>query len=565
MRIRSLLYNQNYFRLLPYLCLIISNLPIITLKYPGGDDWFFELVRVSEFKTALEGGQYPPFWGSNLYGGYGSPIFLFYAPLHMCIATFCSYITGGIANGSVLALILISIVGLFAVKLTANSILREINFVNETACRVAVYLFILNPYFIEDKLIRNANAEYTALCIFPFALYGIFILGCRPLKGFLIISISLALTILSHNLTALILATVASILSIVLYVSKKKRKILLLSFAAILLGLGISAFFWMPAIYYKSLVHIDQMVTGKFDFRNNFQSLGSIYNPKDIFSISLLIPVIIISSLVALFDSWNKQLNRIKIIHIALLIFAVLLIFLQFESSKFIWESIAYLPLFQFPWRMRGPLAIFSSLLVTISFAYYYRGKSSRYVKHREILLFIFCVTYAIPFLLSSKPLPDKMLKKIPTMINSEFLKNNNMPATVGDEYLPKSACPTIWYERPSSMIVIQNPPDVIINIIEDKGTRITLKTSSEVETTIHIARWYFPMWRCLINGSRRDVKENEFGTLSIVVPPGSNQIVLMLFPPVLRQFGLWLSVLSFCMWCFTAFRLRFLVHNLTI
>ena len=97
----------------------------------------------------------------------------------------------------------------------------------------------------------------------------------------------------------------------------------------------------------------------------------------------------------------------------------------------------------------------------------------------------------------------------------------------------------------------------MIINIIEDKGTRITLETSSEVEATIHIARWYFPMWRCLINRSRHDVKEDEFGTLSIFVPPCSNQIVLMLFPSVLMTIWIVVECLEFLYVVFHSFPVK--------
>jgi hypothetical protein len=72
-------------------------------------------------------------------------------------------------------------------------------FKNEAASRIAIYFFILNPYLLGDKLLRNANAEYTALCLLPLTLYGLLVIGRRLRTGSLILSISLALTITAHT------------------------------------------------------------------------------------------------------------------------------------------------------------------------------------------------------------------------------------------------------------------------------------------------------------------------------------------------------------------------------
>lgn len=46
-------------RLLPFLALVVSSLPLLSLKVPEGHDWLYELVRVSEFKTAVINGHFP--------------------------------------------------------------------------------------------------------------------------------------------------------------------------------------------------------------------------------------------------------------------------------------------------------------------------------------------------------------------------------------------------------------------------------------------------------------------------------------------------------------------------
>ena len=46
-----------------------------SLWFPQGHDWKYGVARTAEYLHALQDGQFPPFWASNFYGGYGSPSF----------------------------------------------------------------------------------------------------------------------------------------------------------------------------------------------------------------------------------------------------------------------------------------------------------------------------------------------------------------------------------------------------------------------------------------------------------------------------------------------------------
>lgn len=87
---------------LPYFYLIIAfffcSLPYLVHGYPQADDSALGLFRVKEFQLALAHNQLPPYWADNLYGGYGSPIFIFYAPLYMFVATIFYLLTGSIIS-----------------------------------------------------------------------------------------------------------------------------------------------------------------------------------------------------------------------------------------------------------------------------------------------------------------------------------------------------------------------------------------------------------------------------------------------------------------------------------
>ena len=99
-----------------------------------GHDWIFELVRLAEFRHAVAAGQIPPFWAPDLYGGFGSPIFLFYPPLYLTTASLLGFSGDPIASASG-ALCLFSVAGI----VLTWEFLRRI--AGEAAARLGVIFF----------------------------------------------------------------------------------------------------------------------------------------------------------------------------------------------------------------------------------------------------------------------------------------------------------------------------------------------------------------------------------------------------------------------------------------
>src|SRR5439155_1573412 len=67
-----------------------------------------------------------------------------------------------------------------------------------------------HPYLLGDAWLRNADAEYTALCLAPFALAGLLRARAQPRSAVLWIAAGLALVVLAHNLSGLWLAAVCA-------------------------------------------------------------------------------------------------------------------------------------------------------------------------------------------------------------------------------------------------------------------------------------------------------------------------------------------------------------------
>ncbi|MFZ2168111.1 MAG: 6-pyruvoyl-tetrahydropterin synthase-related protein [Methylococcaceae bacterium] len=500
--------------------------------------------------------QLPPYWAENLYGGYGSPIFLFYAPLYMLVATIFYLVTGSIIGGSILAISFFTVVGALGVYLLVQEMLGEKTYVNQCAARIGSYFFILNPYLIGDKLIRIANSEYTALCLAPISLYGLVRIKQEPLKGSLILAAGLALGILAHNLTSLIIAAMLITLASILYWGNERKQIWLFILGGIILGLLLSAFFWLPALYYKSLTHTEQLTQGRYDFHAQFKALSKFFTNSDYFSMGLLNLWIIIQSAAILWTQRNEEKTAKITLAKTFLIFALLFIFLQTKLSLPLWENISYLALFQFPWRMMGPLALVISILAGLLLPLYYKNNNYKSLNKLELSLLILCIINILPLLVVNLPLSESMIKDLTSKFETKNIKTMILTSTEVDEYLPKSARIKLkHYANEFSPLILGETAEYGTTIIKESGTEIILETNSSNPVQLELKRWFFPDWKCSINGREQPVNISNNGLISIKIPAGQNRISLKLYPPLLRRIFTWISLSSLIVWILLAIK----------
>jgi hypothetical protein len=535
-----------------FVAFIASSAPLLTLRFPEGHDWNFELVRVAQFKSAMMNGQLPPYWAEDLYGGYGSPIFLFYAPLFCFVSALCSFATGSIASGSTLALLLFTLIGTLSMKLLVQEALGEGSTENVAASRIAACCFILNPYLMGDKLLRNANAEYAALCLLPLVLYGLVMVGRKPKLGALLLSAGLALTILAHNLTALIAISLVCSIALMLYQHERKRSVWAMIFVGIVVGLGLSAFFWIPALFYKSLVSIEQMMTGKFDYHVNFPKAHALL-AGEFYSIGILLPCLLIFLSRRHGSDWvGKRLYRIS------LTLAVLFLLLQTRLSLPIWEHVQFLPLFQFPWRMMGPLALVGSIAVGLSAACVLKRDHPGAVARKELMILLLCLLNAAPVLLACKTLSRKVSDQLSYMLKAEIISLKRLPATVLDEYLPRHAdAGRALLDRLEHGSAVQSIPAIELAILKSTGTTMALETRGDTSASLRFDRWFFPGVRCTVNGVETVTEMNALGTCDISLAAGANRVVMRRSPPPMRLLGLGITFLSAVAWAIIGWRGR--------
>ncbi|HXV35575.1 MAG TPA: hypothetical protein VEC18_00405 [Myxococcota bacterium] len=531
---------------------LISCAPLIVGGFPQGHDWMFEIARVAEFSHAIGERQLPPHWAPNLYGGYGSPVFLFYAPAFSALAAALAGLVGAFATGSAFAIVLLTLVSVLAMR----RLFSAIPGLDPQAGRIAAALFALHPYLIGDKLLRNANAEFAALCALPFALDALLRLERRPIVGSALVAAALSASILCHNLTAL--ACLALLLAGGTWLCARRGAARSAAglVAGVAVGLLIAAFFWLPALALQDAIRIEDLTRGKFDYRQQWKPLALSFGYSEFFGAGALTP------LALAFAAWVVVRDRALAARrflLGLLVASSVCIALQLRASAPIWERLPWLPLMQFPWRLMGPLALLSAVAGAIAVARALEGRSARARVGAELAIFALCVANAWPQLARYRALTEAQAKAIEKAVTPEKLRRGALNASVLDEYLPRGASRSVWKREAiaGGKALLGASPVASTKTLAATGSRIALRVGTEQGTRLRFARWYFPGWEAKLDGAPIAVERSPSGAIDLQIPAPGGVVELRCRAPAARRIGLALSGLGVALWLGLLFAAR--------
>ncbi|VAW37870.1 hypothetical protein MNBD_CHLOROFLEXI01-345, partial [hydrothermal vent metagenome] len=342
---------------------------------PQETDAELHIFRLAELSFLLRGGEFYPRWAPNFYHGYGYPIFNYYAPLSYYIGLIFELLPKLDAVTGVKAVFMLGLLGGgFGIY----------GFVRDNWGRPSGYLaaalYVYAPYvqFI-DPMARGALAESFSLGLFPLALWALDRLRRQQTVWRWAAAVLLtAAVILSHNLMALLFFALLAAWLLWQTVFPKWQaeavapKKLIWLWAALLLGLGTAAFFWLPVLLERNAVNLNTLIGAgdNYDFRSHFLSWRELLAPtlrldwgatEPVFRFNLGLAQWLFAGigLLLLLLRRTKHLAQTLFFALATAVF----IFMLLPTSTFVWEAIPFLSFFQFPWRLLGGTAALLAIL----------------------------------------------------------------------------------------------------------------------------------------------------------------------------------------------------------
>lgn len=509
-------------------------LPFFQPGYFPTHDGEWAIVRLGDMFRILRDFQIPARYSENLNFGYGYPLFNFVYPFPYYLGVFLHLLGIGFVDAiKILFAASVFLSGIF--MFLASKTLWK----NTWAGIISAVMYVYFPYRMVDLYVRGSIGESLSFALFPLLLY----LAIKLIDRFSIllifsIAVSTAALVMTHNIMTVLFMPVYVVFVMVLIILKNKKTIKPFSIS-IILGFGLSAFFWIPAILEKSNILLSQIPIA--DRNLYFVTLNQFLFPKwgygvpvdkNGFSYQLGLGHLVTFVAVALllFFSFVKNKNfkdySFKIAALLTLITSIF-IFLLFKPSDFLWKNLPFLSEINYPWVVLGVLGFLVSLLA----GFLCRQNLGKYT---VIFLAAIAIFVVLPY-----AKPEYYINK-----GDNYYLTNGDTTTSSNELMP------LWVkkfpsQRPVSKVDIIKGKGNIENIFyNSKQIKFSINTS--LGSTVRINTIYYPGWKVNIDNVNAPVSySNEKGVMDISIPSGRHVVQANFGETSLRLISDIISLLS--------------------
>ncbi len=554
---------------------------------------YLHVARMSEAARGLAAGHIPLRWSQAFNFGYGMPLFNYYAPLPSLVGA---------------VLILLSVPADWAYRLTivlatvvtmTGSFYLGKNLSNRWGGLLLMALYTLAPYRALNLFVRGALSEVWGMAFYPWIGLGLLMIAKNSRRGVVWTSLGVAGLALSHNLSLLIFLPLIALWGFVLVVCLLFRnspsqlqtqlnskhtwyqwlhwsqaiKQGLVMIGSVVLGLGMSAFYWLPAVVEQKAVWVKAMTTSDyFDFHLHFLYLrqfvtyywsygGSGWGPNDDISFFLgyaVIAAVLISGVLLLVwlilklwfrhrssSTLRTKLGLIKhlaqtridrshlLIWLTSLFLAGIAILMTTEKTVFIWETLPWWRFIQFPWRYLSAVSFFLAVF-SVALTVLLTGK----------LRLLVVAVLIISSLLSGRIYfwPEKFLDSSDALYYSDPTRiSEDLSETLVD-YVPIDMP---LESQPSSGLLDKNIAFDNLEVLLDRPQEkiFNINSRNDQDLIINIAN--FPGWQATNNGQAVELFVSENGLLQFPINQGEQRVSLRLTETPIRQLGNLISLIA--------------------
>src|SRR3990167_6440777 len=349
--------------LIPLFLIFISIVPITQALLPAGffktHDGTHHMVRLMHFYDELSRGQFPVRIAVDMANGFGSPVFNYFYPLFYYLGSLFHFLRFTYGGSLKLVIYLATLGSGFSMYWWLRG------YFGRVSSMIGAIVYLYAPYRLATLYVTGQYGATLAFFFVPLLLASIDrYLVKKSFLGFVVIALSTFGLITSHNISVVIFAIPLALYIGLKLVETKSLKEKLLPFGtSFLLGIGLSAFFLLPAVLELPLIHIGRHEV--FDFRQHwptfrqlvYSSWGywySVPGPNDgmSFQVGGVQWLVVVMSAVCLFYRLlREQLRRKDRSAFLFLGIFWVTVFLMQPQSEPVWAFISLFSHVQFPWR----------------------------------------------------------------------------------------------------------------------------------------------------------------------------------------------------------------------
>lgn len=568
---------------------LLSLFVIQNLLQPGLPtvaDLPIHLYRTLEFYEAWAPGVIVPRWAPNLAYGYGYPLFIFAPPLPYLLGL--AFLVPGLPIEVAFKMVIVLSILLYGLGmyLLARDILNSV-----AAGLVAATAYLFAPFALREALLYGGNVpQLLAIGLFPWALWAMTGAARRRSWGWVGLSaLFYAAVLLSHLFQVLIFTTVAGLYGLLLwgYAASRGgragrravpvRRLLAAAapLAALLLGLLLGAFFWLPAFTERVFTRAQASIyLEKSPFFVRYlrwpelvawiqpldQRAANPYVPLTLGVVTLVLAALgLVAAMAGLVTGRNKAApaeHHLPPPAYQALFFAAVAVgaaLLALPISRPLWETVSILQVAEFPWRTLG--------LVNLGLAFL-TGCALLPVPLRfRWLVAVVCV---LALLLAAAPYlyPVTGFTRYAGVGLAEQVEYERRSQSIGTttlgEYLPRSVevVPTtspmvesfLAGQKPERLDRATLPAAATATLVEQNAVTYRYRLNSPAGFTLRLYQFAFPGWTARLDNGAADLylrPEPGTGLILVDVPAGPHTLTVRFGETPIRVAGLAVSGLT--------------------
>jgi hypothetical protein len=312
-----------------------------------GHDFDFHLLSWMEVARAWHAGLIYPHWVQDANYGAGEPRLIFYPPVSWLLGAALGTMFGWHA-----APVLFVLLALSAAGCSMYLLARE--WAQPHAATFAACAYVVNPYAMFVAYERSALGELLAGAWLPLMVLFAF----RTRSSVVPLGLSVAALWLTNSPAGVMGSYLLVILALGMWITERRPWPALRAAGGMALGLGLAAFYIVPAAYEQRWVQIDRAINPGMRVEDSFlfgHTANDFHNQVLRTASWIFIAELLVGAIVA-YLAWRKRADGyVRVVLTAIL---PMLLLLQLPGSEVIWKHTPHLKFLQFPWRWLLPLSV---------------------------------------------------------------------------------------------------------------------------------------------------------------------------------------------------------------
>jgi len=522
----------------------------ISLSLRGGlwfesQDALWYPVRIVEYAESIKGGAWFPRWAPDLRGGYGYPLFNFYPPGFIALASHLMTAFGltpiEALKITLTGFTIAGAVGAYGLMLGETS--------RPDAALVGAMAYAYLPYRFTDLYLRGELSEYSVYAILPFVMWSFRALRRANTERRATIAtaamVSSAALWLLHPLVALY--SCGAILLVAVVDAMRARhdggtvEFLAVSVAAMSLGVAAAAIYLIPALAERGYVHLENLTRnyGPTRFLIGWSELLS----PGFYSLGIQTVAGAMVSIVAL--SLPSRRDRA----FSLLLWwipacAIVAIMLRWAGP--LWRALPLGGFILFPWRLLGLAGLLTSVGIAVAW-------TMLLTDDRPISKWLAAVTVALAIAWFEYPYTRATwLPELEVSTDPGEIAEHTYTTVIEDEYLPKGAekCPP-WPRY--SLALIDNRTSSKVQSKQIDPLHYEFQVSIASEKVVEIQLLDFPGWNVTTAAGPSEAQRlaPRRGLITLRLPTAGDYRILVGFGTTkIRALSSVLSIIALALGC---------------